>query len=183
MGKKLKRTIALAVVLVVLAAGGAMWLKEYVAPREALDLSYRPIDIGQKLLNMAASMEPELILTESDINQLMKMQIAESGGADNPDIRVDGARFELDDGELTAHMNVTYKDRLPVGMVIVYRLSWDEPYIRMEPRSVRVRSLKLPASVAESQIIELPAHRLFQIKEVAFQRDRVKIGFGIADMF
>lgn len=179
MGKTLKRVIAAIVIVVVLAAGSALWLKSYIAPQQELDLSYEPIDLKQKLLDMISRLEPVLILSEEDINNLIKMQLSTNGIGSNPDIQVDGAKFELDDGKLIAHVNVTYKDRLPVGAEIVYRLAWQAPAIIMEPESVRIRGLRLPASLVDSQTIELPESEVVKINDIVFDRNQVKIGFSL----
>ncbi|MFD1955015.1 hypothetical protein ACFSL6_12760 [Paenibacillus thailandensis] len=183
MSRTVRRLVAAFAVALVLAGGAALWLKSYVAPREALDLSYEGIDVKRKLLDMAARLEPMLILTEEDVNNLIKMELSKQGDAADSRIRIDGARFELQEGKLTAHLNVTYRNALPIGAVAVFRLSWEPPNIVLAPESVKVRDIRLPAGLADTRIIELPSEGIVRIKDVDFDRDRIKIGFAIPNIF
>ncbi|QAY67142.1 hypothetical protein [Paenibacillus protaetiae] len=184
MKKWMKRLAALLLALIVLAGGAAWWLKSYIAPREVLDLSYTPIDVKGKVRDMIKHLNPEMVLTEADINNLAKESLGR-GAFPNRDLVLDGARFELDGDHLTAYANVTYKKRVKAGAVAVYRLSWQEPNLVMEPETVSIRGIHLPARLAGTRVIpvDVPGTDLVSVKNVKFDGGRVIIRFTLNSPF
>ncbi|MFF2483144.1 hypothetical protein [Paenibacillus sp. NPDC058071] len=178
MRKAFKRLVITLVVLAALIAGGGLWLMSYVAPDEQLNLSYEPIDLKEKALSMVKRLSPELVLTESDINNLIKMQLR---GGDSeglpPDVRLDGVRFELDGDRLLAHLNVTYKDRFPAGLLASYKLEWKEPNLIVTPVELKLKGYELSTASMERYMIPLDIgeQALVRIGDIRFDQNSIAI--------
>ncbi|WP_141502145.1 hypothetical protein [Paenibacillus luteus] len=190
MGKFFKRLLTTIIVFVLLLGGASWWLLSYVAPEEQLDMSYEAIDVKDKALNMIKSLKPELILTEADINHLIKMHMnddyVDSASGDaamglDKNIRIDGARFELEEDKLIARLNVTYKDRIHAGLDAVYSLEWQSPNIVLRPQALSLKKLKLPVSMLDTIIVplDLPASDVVTVTDVQFLLDQIKIRFKL----
>ncbi|WP_138754892.1 hypothetical protein [Paenibacillus sinopodophylli] len=190
MGKILKRLMLLLVVILLLLGGALWWLVSYVAPDEQLDLSYAPIDVKGKALDMVKNLKPELVLTETDLDHLIKQNLKNDYGIGDAnssaimlreDVRLDGARFELEENRLVAHLNVTYKERLPAALEAVYALEWQPPNIVLRPQSLFLKKSRLPLSMLDTIIIplDLPAYDVVTIGDVQFEQERIRIGFKL----
>jgi hypothetical protein len=191
MGRAIRRLLTTLVIVILLLGGAAWWLLSYVAPEEQLDMSYVPIDVRAKAMDMVKKLKPELVLTESDINHLIKMHLQDKYGGSGEngqktielakDVRLDGAVFELEEGRLAARMNVTYRDRIPAVLDAVYRLEWQDPNIALRPQSLSVKDIGLPLDLLEPIIIplDLPLQNMVTVRDVQFQKDQIKILFKL----
>lgn len=190
MGNTLKRLLAAIIVIILLFGGALWWLLSYIAPDGQLDLRYEPIDLKAKALDTARKLKTELVLTEADINDLIKMHLKSeyaSGGAGEyslelaKDIRLDGAAFELEEDKLLARMNVTYKDRIPAELDAVYSLEWQSPNIALRPQSLSVKEISLPIGMLETIIIplDLPLQDVVSIRDIQFEKNQLKIRFKL----
>ncbi|WP_028612724.1 hypothetical protein [Paenibacillus harenae] len=189
MRRAIRRLLTTLVIVILLLGGAAWWLLSYIAPDDQLDMSYEPIDVKAKAMDMVKKRKPELVLTESDINHLIKMHLqgkyAASGNDGNgdgaielaKDVRLDGALFELEEGRLVAHMNVTYKDRIPAVLDAVYRLERRDSNIALRPQSLSVKDIGLPLHLLETMIIpiDLPLQDMVKVRDVQFQKDQIKV--------
>lgn len=180
MPKWLKRLITVVVILAVVLIGGVWWLLSYIAPQQTLDLSYEHIDVRDKALSMVKRLKPELILTEADINNLVKMQLQNGAGDKNlPEGMVmDGARFELDGDRMLAHLNVTYRDRIPAELLVTYQMTWESPNVIVEPISLDLKGISLPHDNLERFTIPLDLtaiQDLVSVGEVRFETDQIII--------
>ncbi|GGG66047.1 hypothetical protein [Paenibacillus radicis (ex Gao et al. 2016)] len=177
MGKFFKRLLTTIVILAVLLVGGGLWLKSYVAPQQDLDMRYEPIDLKAKALDMVKRLSPELVLTEADVNNLLKMQMGSNQEDIYPDMKLNGAAFELKDERLLAHLNVTYRDKIPVGLLVTYKLVWKAPNVVLEPIQMSVRGVKLPHGSMEKIVIPLglSADDIVGVGDVRFESDKVMI--------
>lgn len=176
-----KLFIALIVLLLILA-GAAWWLLSYIAPDKTLDLQYNPIDVKQKALEMAKQLKPELVLTESEVNDLIKKHL-------NPniaeDVRLDGAEFKLEDNRLLADLNITYRDRIPVQVQAEYVWEWEEPNLVLRPQALMVKGFGLPLSLLSTVVVplEMPAGDVIAVKDVEFANNRIKVLFKLSLQF
>ena len=179
MGRMLKKFAITVIIIILLLAGALWWLLSYIAPDEKLDMSYAPIDVKEKALDMVKKLKPELVLTESDINHLIKMNMQKEELA--KDIRLDGALFELEEDRLVAHMNVTYKERIPAELNAVYSLEWQPPNIALRPQSLSLKEMALPVSMLDAIIIplDLPGQDIVTVKDVEFLKDQIKVLFKL----
>lgn len=190
MRKFFKRLLTTIIVLVLLLGGASWWLLSYIAPEEQLDMSYTPIDVKEKALEMIRKVKPELVLTEADIDHLIKQNLkSEYGNGEagssaimlRKDVRLNGARFELEANRLVAHMNVTYKERLPAALEAVYALEWQSPNIVLRPQALTLKKSSLPITMLDTIIIplDLPAHDVVTVRDVQFEQARIRIGFKL----
>lgn len=181
MRKALKRLAIFIVIVVLLLAGGGWWLITYIEPDEALTMSYEPISVKDKAMDMIKTLKPELVLTEADINNLVKMHLSESTEPLAPDMTLDGAAFELDGNKLIARLNVTYKDRVPAQLLAEYKLEWQAPNIVLRPRSLTIKDIHLPLRLLETQVIplDLPQQDVVTVQDVQFSGDQIRILFKL----
>lgn len=176
MFRLLKWLIIIVVLLAAVAAGGGLWLKSYVAPEEKLDLAYDPVSVKDKAIEMVQKMKPEIVLSEADANNLIKSQLQSSGpGSLPPDMTLDGARFELSGDRLLAHLNMTYRDILPVGMLAAYKMSWQAPNLVLEPLSLKVKDYDLGRERLDRIVVPIELPSLISIRDMLFQDKQIVI--------
>ncbi|WP_054026229.1 hypothetical protein [Bacillus sp. FJAT-28004] len=194
MGKTLKRLLIGVIVILLLLGGALWWFLSYIAPDERLDMSYAPIDVKEKALDMVKKVKLELVLTESDINHLIKKHMKDeyamnkSGAATSElakDIRLDGAHFDLEEDKLIARMNITYKNKIPARLDAVYSLDWQSPNIVLKPQSLAVKAIQLPLNTLETIVIplDLPAQDVVTVRDVQFENNQMKILFKLQIQF
>lgn len=190
MGRIIKRLLLLFIVILLLLGGTAWWMLSYIAPDEQLDLSYEPIDVNEKVLAMVKKLKPELVLTEADINDLIKKHLKEkyaSGEAGSSsvviaqDTQLDGASFELEEKKLIAHMNVTYMGRIPAALEAEYSLEWQSPNIVLKPQSLSLKNTSLPVNMLETINVplDLPAQDIVTVRDMQFLKDQIKVLFKL----
>ncbi|RCW47825.1 hypothetical protein [Paenibacillus prosopidis] len=186
MRKAIRRLLTAVVLIILLLGGAAWWLLSYIAPDEPLDMAYESIDVKEKALDMAKRLKPEFVLTEADINNMIKMHLerklaSREAGASSMElangIHLDGAAFELEEDKLAARLNVTYRDRVPAELDAVYSLEWQPPNIALRPNSLSVKEIGLPVSLLEPIIIplDLPADDVVTVRDVQFLKDQIKV--------
>jgi len=190
MGKTLKRLLISVIVILLLLGGALWWFLSYIAPDEPLDMSYAPIDVKEKALDMVKKLKLELVLSESDINHLIKMNMKDENAISRPesadqgiakDIHLDGANFDLEENKLIAQMNITYKNKIPARLDAVYSLDWESPNIILKPQSLSVKAIQLPLSTLETIVIplDLPAQDVVTVRDVQFEKDQMRIQFKL----
>ncbi|CAM4094049.1 hypothetical protein L1N85_10435 [Paenibacillus alkaliterrae] len=188
--KAFRRLLTTLLIFILLLGGAVWWLLSYIAPDERLDMAYTPISVRDKALAIIKNLNTELVLTETDINYVIKARLmseyasAGTNGAAvelNEDVRLDGAVFELEEDRLVARMNVTYKDRIPAQLDAVYALEWQPPNIALRPQSLAVKDIGLPLSLLEPILIpiELPEQNVVAIRDVQFEQNQIKVLFKV----
>ncbi|OXM14063.1 hypothetical protein [Paenibacillus herberti] len=152
MGKFVKRLFGLLLTLVILAGlatAGAIW---YVRPQQELTLDHAPLDLVGKVQGMIRSGKAELFLSGEDINNLARSELSDKPQV-TPEFRVDGAKFGLQGGLLTADINGRYRDLLDFGLQAKYQLEWRAPNLIATPAGLKLRGLDLPDSLLEPMTI------------------------------
>lgn len=174
----LKRIVCM-LILTGLFLGGAVW---YVKPVENLDLSYRPVSVREKLTGMLLNRSPEIVLSEDDLNQLLKQQLAERRHI-TPNVEIIGARFEQDGQHMTAHVNVLYGGRFEVGAVLEFHVDWQRPNLTATHLATRIKRLSVPDSLFHLEPIVIPVEELLpplvSLKGVRFLPNGVGILFQL----
>ncbi|UJF32143.1 hypothetical protein [Paenibacillus hexagrammi] len=156
-------------------------LIRYVRPAQALDLNYVEVSAGDKIAAMLASRKLELVLTEADIDNLLKKQLAASAanGQLPPQIRIEGAQAKLHGDVLEADVNLRWKDRLPIGAKLFFTLSWNRPNIELIHTRTQIKDVKLPPAWLQLATVQIPIEaqlpKLIGVKEVQFEEDAVRI--------
>jgi hypothetical protein len=181
--KKLFITLLLFILLAAAAAAAGLY---YVRPDPMLNLDHGSVSLKEKAVDMARRMSFSLRLSEEDLNDLLKAYLAEHP-RQRPDVTVEGARFSLADDRLTADLRLLWKDRLPFGMKVVYRLSWNDPVLAAAAESVQVRDVDLPASLAGDLSVQLGSGlpEWLHIDRVSFSGQEILIHFqkpGLSDL-
>ncbi|MBB6674471.1 hypothetical protein [Cohnella nanjingensis] len=173
-----KLLIAIIVLIVFVGAGGALayW---YVSPDKKLDLQYEEVPLEQRGLDMLRRLSTELVLTEADVNNLAKASIARNPQY-SKDVVIQGAAFRLSGTDrLVADLNIRVADRVPVGLTLTYRLSWDDPNLTATVEKASVKDVGLPADNFDDVVIplgrELP--KLMKVKDVNVRDGEVVVSF------
>ncbi|MCM3630393.1 hypothetical protein M3194_23965 [Paenibacillus glycanilyticus] len=176
MFRLLKWSIIIVLLLAAVAVGGGLWLKSYVAPSEKLNLAYDPVSIKDKAAQMIQTLKPEIVLSEADVNNLIKSQL-QSGGSGSlpPDTTLDGARFELGGDKLIAHLNMTYRNILPLGMLATYKMTWQAPNLILEPLSLTVKDYDLGRKRLDRIVVPIELPSLIAIRDIQFQDKQIRI--------
>ncbi|WP_020619755.1 hypothetical protein [Paenibacillus daejeonensis] len=175
MRKWLGRLLMLILVLIVLAGLGVWGALRYAAPQEELDLTAQPIRLDNKAQDLITSGELALELTESDVESLIKTQLQEDPQL-APDVLLTGARIELSTDRLIAHVNLKYRDQIPVGAVATYRLAWEHPNLVAIPEGLHIRSIRLPYTMLDTIRVPVAGQlpNFLEIGEVTFETDSIR---------
>ncbi|MNZ58336.1 hypothetical protein D3C78_763420 [compost metagenome] len=190
MRKTVRRLMTALIIVILLLGGAAWWLLAYIAPDEPRDMAYTPIDLKEKALDVIRSMKPELVLTEDEINALIKMHMKEKYASVSEgeaslwlaeDVQLEGATFELEEDELLAHLNILYKGRIRAQLDAVYTLEWQETSIVLTPQSLSMKSLSLPLGLLEriEVPLNLPALDVISLNNVQFKKDKILLVFKL----
>lgn len=150
----IRKLLIFIVVLALLAAGAGAFAVWYVKPVEDLNLDYAEVPIMDRALTMVRHLNTELALSEADVNNIGKASIRQNPDY-SPDIRITGARLELQGDKLVAHVNVKYKKRIPAGLVITYALQWSEPNLIAVPEEAKLKGITLKKDYFEKMVIPL----------------------------
>ncbi|AZN41861.1 hypothetical protein [Paenibacillus albus] len=155
------------IVLILLVTGAGTFAIWYVKPEEDLNLNYAPVPIMDRALTMLRQLDTEFVLTEADINNIGKASIRLHPDY-SPDIRITGARLELQEDKLVAHVNVKYKKRIPAGLVITYKLMWSEPNVVAVVEEAKLKGITLKKSYFDNMVIPLGSElpRLVHIQKM-----------------
>ncbi|MFC5699720.1 hypothetical protein ACFPVX_00380 [Cohnella faecalis] len=174
----MKKLILFLVALLLLAVLAGAGLILYIAPDKGLNLAYEQVPVKDRAIEMVKRMKLELVLSEEDVINLAKASVADNPQV-KPDVRVTGADFDLQGELLIANLKVLWKERIPVGLQVTYRLSWQSPNLVATVVEAKAKKIKLPLTAFDDQIIplgdELP--KLIQIKGIAFENDEAKVSF------
>ncbi|MFB9328515.1 hypothetical protein ACFFSY_21490 [Paenibacillus aurantiacus] len=158
------RLALLAIILILAAAAVAAYV--YTGPREELDLSYQPVPLMERAVQMLRRQSLELVLTEDDLNNLARRTLSREPNI-RPHVRVTGASFELEGDRMIADVNVKLFGFWPVGFQAVYTFRWESPYLIGTPIEMRAGRFPLPKErIGELSIPigeELPIIRLDQV--------------------
>jgi len=178
----MKKLLIGMLILATLLAGAAVGLAGYVRPTDQRDLSYGPITVGDKVADMLKRRQASLVLSEQDLNNLLKMKLA-SEPVENPNIRLTGADFRLQDGMLYATMNLLWKNRVPFEAAAEYRLRWTGSELYAEPLGAKVKNISIPEAIAQ-----LPSPRVtlqdylpapVSVKNVRFEGTELIMELGL----
>ncbi|RJE84249.1 hypothetical protein D3P07_23040 [Paenibacillus sp. 1011MAR3C5] len=178
MGKFLKRLFITLIVMLLIIGGAAWWFLSYISPDKPLNLNYNPIDVRQKAVDMVKRLKPELVLSEAEVNDLIKKHIDRDVAEG---VELDGAEFELNGDRLIADLNITYKDRIPAHIRAEYRLEWQNPNLALRPQSLTMKGIQLPLRMLETIVVplDLPTGDMVTVDDVKFEEKQVKVLFQI----
>lgn len=177
--KKLLIFVCTVLVIFAALAGAAIW---YVKPTEALDLNYREVPIGGKIVDMIKNRKFEVLITEAEINDLVKKQLAAHRELPH-DIRIEGAALQLRGNELQADVNLLWREQIPVGAKLFFNVEWNSPNIEIVHTSTQIKEASLPSSLLQLPPlrISLEEHlpKLVGVRNVSFEENGIRIGFKL----
>jgi hypothetical protein len=172
--------------LAALGAAGALLagLVWYVQPSESetLNLQYSRYQLRHELAEMIRERRTSVVLSEAEINDLLKAELA-ARRIETAYARLTGARFELVDGGMIAHLKLSAMDRVDIGARLSYALRWQEPDITVQLQDARIKSIPVPA-----EWIPMPSFTirlsemlppLIGIRSVDFKEDGIVIRFKL----
>lgn len=173
------RKLFVALIILILLLGGAgAFAYWYVSPSQQLSLAYEEVPLRDRALDMARRLSLELVLTEADVNNLGKKQVAEHRQYE-PGVELTGAQFRLEGGRLVADVNAKWRDRVPVGLQLTYRLTWAEPNLIARVEEAKLKDIDLPADAFDDIVIplggELP--KPLHVKDVRIENDTLVVEF------
>lgn len=177
--KKWLLTLAILAAIATVLVIALLWT---VRPTEALDLNYKPISVSAKIKEMIASRSLELRLTEEELNQIMKRELAVRK-LSLPNVQIQGARFQQDGQMVTAHVQAELYGLIRMQAALSFRLKWEPPNLVVEhvktkagPWTVPVRRFHLDPIVVPIDD-ELPP--LVAIKDVKFEPSAIAVSFRL----
>lgn len=141
-----KRWIVVPLVIVGILFLLVFGLLTYIAPSKELTMDYKPVQLEEKLLTMVQNLNTELVLTEADVNALIKMNMDTKP---HQRLLIEGAHFSLLDNKLHAELNVLVNDAVRAQLHASYGISWNEPELKLKPIELKLKNIKLPTSWLE----------------------------------
>lgn len=151
---------------------------QYVKPTESLDLQYKEISISNKMAEMILSRKLDVRLSEEDVNQLLKKQLASRSLLPH-DFRMEGAKLSLQGSMIEADVNVRWHERIPIGVHTMFTLAWDPPNLVIQHVNTQIKNWQLPSAWLQLAPVEIPLQsylpKLIGIKNVVFEDKAIVI--------
>lgn len=176
----MKKVIVAFVVLLVIVILLGLALLWSVRPKEQLDLSYEPISVAAKIKDMVARRSLELILTEEDLNNLMKRELAER----NPpmkNVHIQGASFEQHGQIVTAHVQAELYSQVKVEASLDFLLKWQPPNLIIEHLKTEAGPWSVPLSRFQLDPLVVPIDKelppIIAIRDLKFEASQIAVSF------
>jgi hypothetical protein len=145
-------------------------------------MNYSDLAWNDKLVQMAENRSTELILTESDINNLAKRKLSEYMAEHQLPVQLNGVEFRLNGNQVTANINGAWSV-LDFGATVQYRTDYSKGIMLLQPESVKVRQISIPSERfgLEPISIDIASHipKVVTIKNVEFPGKVVRIKFSL----
>lgn len=170
-----------AILLLLVGAGGYAAVR-YAKPTEALDLAYGPVSILQNVLDMVKVRKPDVHISERELNDLLKRQLAERAQI-TPDIAIEGARFEQHADRLTAYVNLKAVGGIRIGARLDFALAWEAPELIVRHVGTRIRGWAVPASWLKLDPLAINLNDslppLIAISQIRFEEDGITVSLKL----
>ncbi|OCT14631.1 hypothetical protein A8709_24935 [Paenibacillus pectinilyticus] len=174
----LKKILLIIVALAVIAVVMLVIVIQYVKPTESLDLHYKEISISSKVADIILSRKLEVRLTEDDVNNLVKKQLADHSVLPN-DFRMEGAKLNLQGSTIEADVNLRWQDKVPIGAHTTFTLAWEPPNLVIQHVNTQIRNWQLPSAWLQVAPVEIPLQsflpKLIGIKNIVFENKDIVI--------
>ncbi|NEW08556.1 hypothetical protein GK047_21385 [Paenibacillus sp. SYP-B3998] len=163
------------IVLLIVVLAGGLW---YIKPTEVLDLNYKELEITNKILDIIKNRKLEVVLTEQDVNNMVKKQLAARQTLPN-DVRIEGAKISVHGTMLEADVNIRWHDQVPVGAKMWFNLTWNNPNLQIEHVATQIKGFKLPNAWLQLAPFQIPIEqhlpKLIGVKTVVFEDRAIQI--------
>jgi hypothetical protein len=177
--KKFLKTIIVLLCIVIVAIWGAVW---YVKPTQEMDLKYAEISIAAKVADMIKQFKPEVLLTELDVNNLIKKHLAQHQELPH-NLVVKGADFRLQGDLLEADVNVLWDYKVHIGAKLFFQLNWNQPSIEVMHTGTQIKDIQIPLELFEIPPITIPVEdnlpAMIGIKDVVFDPQSIRLGLKL----
>ncbi|TXK72115.1 hypothetical protein [Paenibacillus sp. N3.4] len=174
----LKKLVVVVIVVVIIFAGALAAIRFYMKPTEALDLNYQEVAISGKIADIILSRKLEVQLTEQDMNNLVKKQLAMHRTLPN-DFRIEGTKLILQGSTIEADVNVTWHDQVAIGAKMHFKMSWNAPDMEIQLVDAQVKGMRLPNEWLQIPTIEIPLEehlpKLIGVRDVLFDEKGIRI--------
>lgn len=153
------------IVIIVIAAIAVIALIQYARPSQKLTMNYTQISMGEKLSYMVSNLKTELILSERDIDALIKQNMDQQL---NEYTYIDGAKFYIESDILHANLNVTFANKVKAEINATYDVAWNDPKLTLTPQTLSIKDIPLPTSWLETIVIPIyePNDSMIQISKL-----------------
>jgi hypothetical protein len=179
MFKKLLYTLFIILIVIALLIAG---LLIYIKPERELDWSYSKVSLTDKAKQMITSFKTELNLSEEEINNLLKEQLADKAKLPN-DTEITGMQFDLQGSTAFADVNLLWKGLVEAGAQIKFDLEWKEGTLMMKHSQTNVKAISIPATYFKIPDVEIPINKMLPkmvaIKDLSFEPDHIHIKFKL----
>ncbi len=166
------------VVVILVLAVGLLSLVSYVKPSEAMDLNYQEVAISGKIADIIKNRKLEVVLTEQDINNIVKKQLAAHSTLPN-DLMIEGAKLRLNGSQLEADVNLRWREQIPIGATVLFALDWSPPNIEVRHVGTQIKDKQLPSDWLQLAPVQIPLEsylpQLVGVKHVAFENQAIRI--------
>jgi hypothetical protein len=178
----LKKLIVFVIGLLGTFALAGFLVVKYVQPVKPLDLSYANLSMADKVLDMVKSRKFEVLLTEEDLNNLIKKSLSTRTRLPH-DVEITGAEVHQKGSELVADVNLLWKERIPVGATLYFSLDWKEPDVLVTHEKTQIRDVTVPAGWLQLPDIRIRLNealpKMIGIENVTFADDGIHIALKL----
>lgn len=154
----------------------------YIRPAKSLDLRYSSIDWKDKLIVMAETRQPELNLSESELNQLAKKELNQYIAEQDLPVKITGAEFYLNGNRLTADLNVAW-GAIEAGVEAGYLMEYSSGNLLLVPETLSIRQFSFPPAKFGLEPISIDLSQylpeVVKVKTVSFQEKALRISFKL----
>lgn len=150
----------------------------HVKPTEDLNLDYEEITISSKIADIVKNRKLEVQLTEQDLNDVVKKQLAAHQVLPN-DFRIEGAKLTLQGSNLVADVNVRWREKIPIGAQMMFTLAWNPPNLVVQHRNTSIKGMQVPSEWVQLAPFDFPIEdhlpKLIGVKNVLFEEKAIII--------
>lgn len=177
--KRLLLGLGVLVLLIAVLGAAALW---YIRPAHELNLNYQPIDIREKVMSIVRTGDLTVSVTDDELESLLKQEISRNPHP-APGLTLTGAAVARAGEKLTVDLSVRFQERVPLGVQVIYRMTWESPTLTLTFVEARVKNRPLPANwldmgdfaIPLADSIPAPAH----IRSIDFSGPTIRIALGL----
>ncbi|WP_438349100.1 hypothetical protein ACP8HI_26750 [Paenibacillus sp. FA6] len=154
----------------------------YIRPDKQLAMNYEQVDLKVKVWNMLKNHEPQVELTNGEMNNLAKKKVIEYLNTQDKGVKVTGVEFIIHEQELRAHLNGKW-GMIPFGVTLNFHMESNGSDLILEHRSTRIRQMYIPSSwwsllpISVSLKEHIP--NFVEVDHIEFKTDSIVLIFKI----
>ncbi|AWB45992.1 hypothetical protein DCC85_18665 [Paenibacillus sp. CAA11] len=176
------RVLAVLLLVLLLLAGGLIW---YLRPDKSLNLNYTDIAWKSKLETMIKQRQAVMTLSEEEVNNLAKKEIALHKSDTRLPVDIKGADFKISGNELTADVIAGWGPIVTEG-VALYEMDYKAGMLELRPLSVNIKGLDLSPDTLGLETIQVDPSKylpnIVKVSSMEFPGSGLKLHFSL-DLF